>query len=275
MSSMRTSTPDRARRRLGDDILTVACVYRTGGRLYSPRYVEVLRDMVQRNLSLPHRFVCLSDDPNVPCQRIPLITNWPGFYSKLELFRAGLFRGPVLYFDLDTVIHGLIDGLARLACELPFGCVSDPLGCHMNSSVQTFTVDCAHIFDRFHKTSVFDRHIRSHLWFVLRRAGLERLVAFGSSYGDQGFSEMCLNDAGVPITHVDHVLPDLFSTFNFTAGAATQPKGSVCLMMGRPKPHEVPAGWVERHWRVKGTEEHDFAHHPEPAPGHPRASRGN
>lgn len=234
--------------RLGDGPLTVACVYRSGGTLYSTRYVEVLRNMVARNLSLPHRFVCLTDAPEAPCERIPLVTGWPGFYSKIELFRPGLFKGPVLYFDLDTVIHRNIDDLARLASAVVFGCTSDPSGGHMNSSVQTFSVDCSFIFERFQRSSFFDRHIHKHVWFTLRRIGLSHLVNIGSSYGDQGFSEMCLADRAVPIVHMDHALPGMFSTFNYTANAEAEPEGGICLMMGRPKPHEITQGWVARHW---------------------------
>ncbi len=232
-------------------ILTVACVYRTGGRLYSPRYVTTLAAMVRRNLTLPYRFVCLTDSNDVTCERIALINNWSGFHSKSELFRPGLFSGPLLYFDLDTVIHRSIDRLAERAYEIPFGCVSDPLGGHMNSSVLSFTVDCSIIYQRFKKLGLYDRHIRPHLWFLLRRIGLERPFAMGSSYGDQGFAEMCLNDFGIPITHTDQILPGVFSTFNFTAGPDDEPAGSVCLMMGRPKPHEIATGWIGKHWSTE------------------------
>jgi alpha-N-acetylglucosamine transferase len=61
--------------------------------------------MVSRNLPVPHRFVCLSN-VNVPCERIPLTHNWPGWWSKLELFRPGIFKGRVLYIDLDSIIIG-------------------------------------------------------------------------------------------------------------------------------------------------------------------------
>ncbi len=232
------------------ETLTVACVYRTGSRLYSRRYVATLRDMVGRNLNLPHRFVCLSDDPEVPCERIALVTDWPTYFAKIELYRPGLFAGPVLYFDLDTVIHGNIDELARKAAQVTYGCVSDPRGGHMNTSVQAFTMDCSFIFERFRHTGIFDRRLRPHLWYTLRRIGLERLLSVGSSYGDQGFAEMCLTEAGVPVTHFDRELPGMFSTFNYTAAGETEPSGSICLMMRRPKPHEVTHGWVERHWRI-------------------------
>jgi len=59
--------------------------------------------MVERNLHVPHRFVCLSN-VEVPCERIPLIHDWPGWFSKIELHRPGLFEDRVLYLDLDELV---------------------------------------------------------------------------------------------------------------------------------------------------------------------------
>ena len=89
-------------------MITIACVYWKGkfrGRekLYSVRWVKRLRNMVSRNLPIPHRFVCLSN-VEVPCERIPLLHNWPGYWSKIELFRPGIFEDRVLYLDLDLVV---------------------------------------------------------------------------------------------------------------------------------------------------------------------------
>ena len=85
--------------------LTVACVLKSGG-CYTPEYVERLKAGVDANLS-GHRFVCLSD-MDVP-DRIPLTENLPSWWSKLELFKL---KGPVLYFDLDTVITGDLTEIA-------------------------------------------------------------------------------------------------------------------------------------------------------------------
>ena len=87
---------------------TVACVYWKGefrGRenLYHEEYVAKLQRMVARNLPTPHKFVCLSNT-EVPCERIPLKHDWPGYWSKIELFRPGLFEGRVLYLDLDVFV---------------------------------------------------------------------------------------------------------------------------------------------------------------------------
>ena len=87
--------------------LTVACVYKTGG-LYTREYVNRLRHSVAANLHWPHQWVCLSDDPEVATHA--LHENLPGWWSKFELMT--LSGGRVLYFDLDTVIHGDITPLA-------------------------------------------------------------------------------------------------------------------------------------------------------------------
>lgn len=89
-------------------MLTVACVYWKGKfrgreRLYNPEWVTKLQNMVKRNLDVPHRFVCLSNS-DVPCEKIPLIHDYPGYWSKIELFRPGLFEDRVMYLDLDVLV---------------------------------------------------------------------------------------------------------------------------------------------------------------------------
>ena len=85
-----------ARVSLGTAPLTVACVLRRGGLFWGSRegpffakYVRILRDAVAAQLSLPHRFVCLSDVA-VSCERIDLHQFWPGAWAKIELFRPGV-----------------------------------------------------------------------------------------------------------------------------------------------------------------------------------------
>ena len=90
-------------------MLNVVCVLREGGKVgYTAEWVDKLQRGVQRNLTIPHRFVCLSDCP-VNCERIELVSGDYGFWSKMQLFQPGLLTGPTLYIDLDTVICGNID----------------------------------------------------------------------------------------------------------------------------------------------------------------------
>lgn len=95
-------------------MLSVACVLRSGGD-YTPEHVLHLRDGVAKHLTIPHRFTCLTDTPIPGVHCILLAHDWPGWWSKLELWRPGVFPGPVLYFDLDTIITGSLDELAGAA----------------------------------------------------------------------------------------------------------------------------------------------------------------
>lgn len=97
--------------------LTVACVLRTGSE-FTREHVAALRDCVGKNLSLPYRFVCLTDDegPRFPCDRIALAHRWPRWWSKMELFSSEFQQvtagDPVLYLDLDTILVKPIDDIA-------------------------------------------------------------------------------------------------------------------------------------------------------------------
>lgn len=93
-------------------MLTIATVLRGGGE-YEPKHVIALHDMVAAHAPA-HRFVCLSDVADMPVETIRLEHDWPRWWPKIELFKL---PGPVLYFDLDTIIRGDIAPL--IAAALP------------------------------------------------------------------------------------------------------------------------------------------------------------
>lgn len=81
--------------------MIITTVLRSGGE-YKPEHVHKIWRMCQKHLPDYH-FMCLSDTEAVECPMIPLTHNWPGWWSKMELFSL---PGPILYFDLDTIITG-------------------------------------------------------------------------------------------------------------------------------------------------------------------------
>lgn len=93
--------------------MIVACV--KWGTKYGPEWVLRLRSMVQRHLTIPHDFICFTDQPveGVTCQ--PLTSGLPGWWAKLELLQAGKFAGEVLYLDLDVVLTDNVDGIVEAA----------------------------------------------------------------------------------------------------------------------------------------------------------------
>ena len=89
---------------------TVVCVW--WGDKFSVDYVYNLKAMVERNTTVPFRFVCYSDKniPGIETKRLkPGIEGW---WNKLQMFDPAMKVGDyVLYFDLDTIITGNIDWL--------------------------------------------------------------------------------------------------------------------------------------------------------------------
>lgn len=72
-----------------------ACVLRSGGD-FRPEHVQWLAKQVAG-------LVCLSDVDVPGVKTIPLRTDWPKWWAKLEMFGPSL-DGDVLMIDLDTVL---------------------------------------------------------------------------------------------------------------------------------------------------------------------------
>lgn len=138
--------------------ITVLCV--RFGNKYGIDYVEKLRNMVSRNLTVPYEFVCLTDDPR-PISNVRLILQpnsgyTKGWWHKLHMFDIKLpLQGRILYFDLDVIICNNIDKLARYPEDKFLG-IRDfnrkfhPHWKSLNSSVMTWTHGKEkHLFDKF------------------------------------------------------------------------------------------------------------------------------
>ncbi len=120
---------------------TVACV--KWGKKYPADYVNRLRRMVARNFTLPHRFVCLTDDASGLDSGIEIVRLDQGLescWAKMELFKPGLFgdEDTCLFLDLDVVITGNINDMAVFRPQDRFVGLLDwyrPDGSQYNSSV--------------------------------------------------------------------------------------------------------------------------------------------
>lgn len=200
-------------------MLTVACVLRSGG-VYTPEYVDALWDGVRSNLLLSHDFVCLSD-VSVPCDRVPLRHEWSGWWSKIELFRPDLFRGPVLYLDLDVVVTGSLDCLVQRSGGLVM-CRDFIFPKRHNSSVMAWSGNMSRVYETFCEDP--DRVMGE-----LRRWSAGRI-------GDQAFIEDCVPDAGF-------FQDGLVVSYKRDARAGVPSGARVVSFHGRPKPHEA-GGWV-------------------------------
>lgn len=124
--------------------MTVACVLRSGGD-FDASWVHALKAGVEEHLSIPHRFVCLTDMAIWGVEAVPindweaeaseygvdgsaLPCNWPGWWAKMNLFWHAPdgdmgFDDLVLYLDLDTLPVGPLDDFASYSGE--FAMIND------------------------------------------------------------------------------------------------------------------------------------------------------
>ena len=90
------------------------------GTKFGPEYVNRLFKMVEKNLTLPHRFVCFTDnaeglDPKIEVRPIPDFPIDPSVpdrgWQKLTVFSEKLadLEGQAIFLDLDIVIRDNIN----------------------------------------------------------------------------------------------------------------------------------------------------------------------
>lgn len=216
-------------------MLHICCI--RAGEAFSPDYVLFLKDMVARNLEggFEARFVCFTDRPGELPDHIetaPLPADLPGWWSKLALFREGLFPAGdrVLFLDLDTVITGAIDRVAAHA-----GGVEDRLT----------------ILRDFYRpdglqSSVMAWRAGEHqeIWDSFQRVG----CPMSNTGGDQAWIELVVPRDDIAIWQ--DLFPKLFVSYKQTHGIPND--AAVVVFHGRPRPHEVTEGWVPKVWCLDG-----------------------
>lgn len=236
-------------------MLTVACVYRTFtnarfGSSYDDSWVRKLAAGVARHLTAPHRFVCLSNTTVLGVETIPLVHNWDGWWSKVEMFRPGLFDGPVLSFDLDVMITGNIDALAGPFPNLMM--LADVMPGMKNSTCMWWDA----------RDPVYGAIYEAFRIDPPGRAAYHHLFNY-KSMGDQGLINDIITEAGRPIDLWQDVLgAGRFAHFSYNQqpnhallSAPLSPEMSLVYCLGRPKFDTLPYSqypMVIEHWSESG-----------------------
>lgn len=215
------------------EVKTIACVMKSGGwknrnhRVeYGPSHVRWLRDQFTRQVTLPFRFVCLSDVQIAGVDVIPLQDDLPGWWSKMELFRA---LDEAFYVDLDTVITGNIDPMLAYAHRFTaLKALSAANGNRLGSGVLAWGRDMSGLYREFMADA--PRHMRE--------------CNTPANWGDQGFIEH--HTTGVE--YFQDLFPGKIKSYkiDFLRGKPIAGASIVCFH-GQPKPWEVKHDWVPRH----------------------------
>ncbi len=221
------------------------------GTKYKPIYVQNLYNMVTRNLSVPHKFYCFTDnikldkilEGDIIVRQFPL-HDMQGWWNKMQLFHPdnGL-SGVNLYMDLDVVIMRNIDCFAEYDNDTTFSITSDFNGRKIwyNSSLMKWHSETM-------KPIIWDEFIKDRsYWYRLQ--------------GDQNaITELIRKNKDFHRNTVK-TFPDEW-TFSYKWFDREDPRFSkhlwtfeqnenakVAVFHGFPKPHESDQDWVKDNWR--------------------------
>jgi hypothetical protein len=207
-------------------MLTVWAVCKSGAE-YDAEWVRKLKAGVTRNLTVPHEFKCLSDI-DVP-GRVPLRHKWPGWWSKLEVFREA--KGPSLYLDLDTVVTGNIDHLTDLPMD--FAAIQNFHDENMiGSAVMWFKKPMVEVYEKFCE--------KPFRWIEYHDRKRD-----GPYLGDQAF---IWDSMGRKVETFDMEKMGIKS-FKFHCREGLPKDTRVVCFGGKPKATEVKANWLSEHWK--------------------------
>ena len=233
--------------------IDVACVIHSTG--YNWTYVDRLYNSVCRNLDNPIRFhVYTESTRDVPEHMIKhVLEEWEGigglkqsWWYKMQLFNKQYHQGPLLYFDLDTVIVGKIDWILSNNPEYlwalrDYKYLWKPNYQGINSSVMWFN------------TNRFD-----WVWQGFKTKNIAQLKH--QHYGDQDYISEIIDyknrrffdearavswrwqalDGGMDFAKRKHISPGL--------GTRIDPITSLLIFHGNPKPDQVKDPIVLKHW---------------------------
>jgi hypothetical protein len=205
--------------------LVIACI-KWG---YPAEYANRLLAGVRRNLALPHRFVCVTQDPaglDPAIEVRPLDDKWPRLWNQLELFRHGTFLPGerVLYLDLDTVITGDLAPLAAKTGAIhlkDWGWARDVV--YGGLMVWDAGIEHLDIYPRFGRATpgfrafLDDPTLNIQDWMTLL-GGWNRLD------------------------------PSLVRSYRYHCIDGPPPNCRAVCFHGEPKPHAINKGWVPGFW---------------------------
>lgn len=230
-----------------------ACVIH--GNVYSWDYVTRLHNMLKRHISVGVRMhVYTEANRPVPDSMIRhALPDWQiagpkkSWWYKLQVFNPEHHQGPLLYFDLDTVITQNIDWIWQNHLKY-FWAVRDfkylwrNTSYTVNTSIMWFnTVRFAHVYNNF---------IHSDINMIMKR-----------HHGDQDYITEVITQEQRRLFDVQQVKSwrwqALDGGFDFTrrkyrtpgTGTELTDQTSVLVFHGRPKPMEIQDPVILQHWQ--------------------------
>ena len=240
------------------DTVNIICM--KWGNKFPPSYVNKLYAMVERNISLPFKFVCFTENSEgirseVEIQLLPELDLPDGIpergWRKLSVFAKdfGGLSGQTLFLDLDVVIVGNIDDFFTYPGE--FLIVHDqhrPNRMEGNSSVFRFEIgaypDILEYFEKnFEKIRSEVRHEQAYLSRELHKKGV---LQFWPDRWVPSFKYHCA-PSWIASWFKAPSIPDDARIILFHG--LPNPPEAIKGISGKWYRHIQPSPWIEAYWR--------------------------
>lgn len=179
--------------------IIIKTVLKSGGE-YKPDHVLRMQEMLDRYVDCPARFVCYSDIEIPDVETRPLRRNWPGWWSKLEIFRD---VEDSFYIDLDMTIAGNITDMVIVDTDFMALRNMNPSIEGIGSAMMKWSGNHTHLYYLFAENP--EKYMREH--------GRQKI---GTPWlGDQGFMWSFMKDK---IEFYQDKFPGRIKKFNEVGG---------------------------------------------------------
>lgn len=224
------------------------------GTKYSAEYVNILYNMVKRNLSIPFTMVCLTDDkaglnPDIQCIDLP--KDLTGWWCKPYMYNNNLplpDNCTILYMDLDVVISGNLDKL--FTYQPGEWCV-----------IRDFTRAMQPKWEKYNSSVI--RFRKGQLHDVWKRFNDDPQKVIGSHFGDQDWLWTAARGTAKlwPDEWIRSYKWEVRKDRQLSAGQKgerkfihkenAQPDENCCIAVfhGDPNPHNCNDPWVVNNWK--------------------------
>tara|TARA_B110000503_G_C7016466_1_gene357930 strand:+ start:50 stop:922 length:873 start_codon:yes stop_codon:yes gene_type:complete len=224
------------------------------GTKYSAEYVNVLYNMVKRNLTIPFEFVCFTEDHKninreIRIEPLPVRSDVSGWWYKPYFFNPELpLKGTILFIDLDVVIFNNIDYLftylpGQFCIIRDFNKITNPTWKKFNSSIfRLETGQHPQVYTNFisNPKEVSKRFHGDQDWIF------NQVTSNFNYFPDEWLQSYKWEMRGKP-----HMQRDKNGVRNFLTPG--EPKilsnTSVAIFHGEPNPHNCIDQWVVDNWR--------------------------
>ena len=229
------------------------------GEKYSADYVNILFNMVSRNLSIPFRFVCFTDDPkgineqvevfDLPSLNLPNNIPERG-WLKLTTFSKTLgdLEGKALFLDLDLIITGSLDELFEI--EGDFLIIKDFIRKDVtgNSSVYRFEIgQHEDVIENFKNnfTDIKNKH-RNEQEYLSAFMDKKNLLSYWPEDWCKSFKKHCIHK-GLKQFFYPPELPE--NTRIVIFHGKPNPPEAIAGKSGKWYRKVLPTPWVKDFWR--------------------------